>query len=108
MLLTANLIENYLRQHDDQWPSSWDELHSVKFEKRPPSMYVWPRDSTEVVERVHVDFDVTANQLADPSFQVTSVIAPIGDYWYDPMIRLQTLQDYIDSRREEGAFTPTD
>lgn len=106
--LTADLVEQYMRAHDDQWPTSWDDLQDVQFEKQPPTMFEWPGDATKIKERARIDFDVTADQLADPSFKVTAVIAPIGEYVYDPTNHLQTLQHYIDTRRNEGAFASAD
>lgn len=102
--LTGDLIEEYMRTHHDEWPSSWDDLHDIQFQHRPPSMFDWPDDANELIDRVHIDFDLTENELAEHGFRITTAVSPIGEYVYDPMIRLQTLQDYIDSRREQGAF----
>ncbi len=107
LICATHVMEAYLKANDHQWPQSWSDLRGTG--KVPTgSMYGWPDAAEAVQQRVEIDFSVTADDLANPAFDVSRVIRPLGEYSYDPATRLATLQQFIqDSQvRPEATNSP--
>jgi hypothetical protein len=74
--IVANLLEQYVRANDGEWPDSWQSLESTHIE--PGGGYVWPRDRQLLEKRVSIAFDVDPNQIATQTETTFTAITPIG------------------------------
>ena len=75
--LVLRVVERYVSEHGGRWPSSWDDLERVADpDERGASS--WPRDADEIRGRVHVDFGVTAAEVARQRPEDFEAVRPIG------------------------------
>jgi hypothetical protein len=77
-LLTLELLDEYVAQHDGEWPRTWADL-----EQLPPkqNMFEWPTDSREVQKYVTVDFAADPKRLAQQTPAEFDAVRPIGPYY---------------------------
>lgn len=78
-LLTVQLIDDYVRQHDGEWPHSWADLEEMP--ARQWAMFEWPKDSAKVQRYVTVDFAADPDVLAEPSAKEFDAVRPIGPHY---------------------------
>jgi hypothetical protein len=60
--LTCCLVESYVSQKD-VWPTSWRQLESVSCPAHNP-LYKWPRDSSDIQQKVAIDFSLSLDDVA--------------------------------------------
>lgn len=78
-LITAGLLDDYVAQHNGEWPHSWTDLeHS-----RPGQggIFEWPKDSLEMQKYVEIDFRADPRVLAKQTADEFDAIRPIGPYY---------------------------
>ena len=98
-LLTTQVIEDYVRQHNGQWPRSWKELEQSS--TRTGANLRWPEDQAEIEQYVCVDFDADANDLARQSADEFQAIKPIGPHYvWEDRPELSSLLETLRSTRE--------
>ncbi len=78
-LLTVGLLDEYVDQHDGQWPRGWAELEGLP--RREWAMFEWPKDSREVQRYVTVDFAADPKRLAKQSVDEFDAVRPVGPYY---------------------------
>ncbi len=78
-LLTIQLLDEYVDQHEGDWPSSWAELEELP--NREGGMYEWPADSLEVQQYVSVDFSADPERLLRQKVGEFDAVLPIGSYY---------------------------
>ncbi|QDU57315.1 hypothetical protein [Aeoliella mucimassa] len=96
-MLTVDLIHSYVKQHDGQWPQSWDDLAAVPPPKVIGSGYRWPEDRDQIAERVYVDFAADPQAIAHQKPEEFDAVKPIGSYYpwkenYEVQSLLKTLR----------------
>lgn len=105
-LLTTQVIEDHVMQHDGQWPRSWTELEQSPSRSR--AMFKWPNDRAEIQPYVWVDFDADANYLARQSADEFRAIEPIGPYYpWEDYPELSSLLETLRSTRGEPKASQT-
>jgi hypothetical protein len=87
--LMARVTEDYLVEHDGQWPTSWRDLQSTP--PREGGMFWWPRD-VEVIQR-YIDFEFgksTQELLREESddFRAISPIGPCYEGYHEAFVPL--------------------
>jgi hypothetical protein len=75
--LVLRVVERYVSEHGGRWPTSWDDLEQVA-DPDERGRCSWPRDADEIRGRVHVDFGVTAAEVARQRPEVFEAVRPIG------------------------------
>lgn len=76
-LLVLDLIETYVTEQDGKWPNDWSALETIQ-PSRDYLDWEWPSNRREIEERIAVDFDVTAEQVAEMTPLSFSAVRPIG------------------------------
>ena len=77
--LTVQLLEDYVVQHDGEWPRSWTDLEGLP--PREWAVFEWPKDSQEVQQYVAVDFSADPQRLAKLKLDEFDAVRPIGPYY---------------------------
>jgi hypothetical protein len=94
-ILTVQVLDEYVAQHDGQWPRSWRALEQLPPKQRV-SMYEWPQDSQEVKKYVTVDFSANPQRLAKQTPAEFDAVRPIGPYYpFKDSWQVKTLLDTI-------------
>lgn len=78
-LLTVQLLEEYVVQHDGAWPRSWSDLETIPPRER--GLFDWPKDSREVQRYVEIDFSANPERLAKQGIEGFDAVRPIGPYY---------------------------
>jgi hypothetical protein len=78
-LLTVQLVNEHVVQHNGQWPHSWADLEDLP--PRESAMFAWPKDSQQVQKYVVVDFSADPQRLAEQSAEEFDAVRPIGPYY---------------------------
>ncbi len=60
-LITAGLLDDYVAQHNGQWPHSWTDLE----QSRPGQggIFKWPKDSLEMQKYAAINFGAESPSL---------------------------------------------
>ena len=98
-LLTIGLLDDYVKQHDGDWPSSWAELEELP--NREGGMYEWPTDSREVQQYVSVDFSADPERLLRQKVGEFDAVRPIGPYY--PFQDNGRVIEHLETIREHSA-----
>jgi hypothetical protein len=89
------IIEDYVRMHDGNWPSAWDELDDVQTDRERSSLgsSYWRRYTS-------VDFTLTSEQLIENPDLISDAVKPLNsEYIVYPHAR-QDLNDLMQAIRE--------
>jgi hypothetical protein len=94
-LLTLQVLDEYVAQHDGQWPRSWTDLEQLPPKERG-SMFDWPKDSQEVQKYVTVDFSANAERSAKQTPAEFDAVRPIGpNYPFKDRWQVKALLDTV-------------
>jgi hypothetical protein len=91
---TIETVEVYVKNHNGQWPRSWNDLEQSR--SAVAEVYRWTGGREHVNEFVFIDFDADANRLAkqtDDEFDAIRPVGPFyGSYRFAIPLLLQTLR----------------
>jgi len=94
--LVLDLLEAYLHRHPGKWPESWEDLATIRINE-PSAIYKWPNDIADVRNRVKIDFELTANDIASMSSQDFPAVKQLGPNYG---IRPREIEDILRIARE--------
>src|SRR5206468_4148893 len=92
-ILTIRVVDGFVREHG-RWPHSWEELGSLSV----PTLQEdgWPGRSSEIRQRVAVDFETDPRDVARQNPRAFTAIRPIGPYYeYRDYGHVAALQEAI-------------
>jgi hypothetical protein len=76
----VDLVEDYIKTHDGNWPSSWDDLDGTEKAK-----FYSPLNSSYWRNYTKVDFTLTSDQIIEqPDLIYTAVLPMSGEYYIYP------------------------
>jgi hypothetical protein len=82
-----HVLEVYMIKNPGRWPQSWEELERTSIPDEEQRFRHWPNDIDEFKKRVHVEFGLTLQEVADMltpekvrrwDFDSFTVVRPIG------------------------------
>ena len=71
------VLETYMIENPGRWPASWDELERTSIPAEQQRMFYWPDDIDKFKKRVHVEFGLSLQEVAD---MVTPEQVKRGDF----------------------------
>lgn len=104
-LLALLVLEDYITQHNGQWPGSWADLEQAPARKWDG--FEWPRDSAKLQQHVTIDFTVNTDELVTQSVEQFNAVRPIGPcYPFKSYGLVASLLDKIRTFKKAGKTQP--
>jgi hypothetical protein len=101
---TIRLVERFVAERG-RWPESWEDLENLSF---PEKLFgkPWPAISSEIQQRVVIDFQVDPREIARQEPMSFTAIKPIGPFFeYRDYDEVPSLQETI-RKSIKGAAGP--
>jgi hypothetical protein len=73
VICTTDLLSSYTKNNPCTWPSSWDDLRTLKLSGKGTAFYKWPDDFDKVKTRVRFDFESSFCNLLDHQMEFRPV-----------------------------------
>jgi hypothetical protein len=92
--IVIDLCTRYAATNSGKWPSSWQDLINLK-----PTIetggWAWPRDVSQIQERITIDFSVTPDRLIKTDPRSFTAIQQLGPNFGPDETRVIALQSEL-------------